>query len=329
MNWTKTDEQEENISIQGVERTNIQRYFKDVGDVYDKNNNDYDIEFIPENRDKLIEMNLKCVIKIAKGYMGNGLTLDELISAGNEGLVKAYDKYKPDRSKYAQGLIGQIMEMDGMVSQEWIHTNVASACEYGDPMKQYRKTFMGPKAKSEYPKEFVIGWIRKNIKNASFNSVAMMWVTASIRQALDNTSRLIRKPVSLIKKEKTGESPKEHILDINQTISDDGNTTLGDVLYVPDTTPTELDQEDHYEYMHDLITKLFMGVKLRDRRIVMKRFGIGHIRPLQPKEIAEMEHISVARVSQIINIALSKMRNNAETMGLDKNEIYRFFEDPE
>ena len=57
----------------------------------------------------------------------------------------------------------------------------------------------------------------------------------------------------------------------------------------------------------------------------MKRFGIGYIRPLQPKEISEMENVSVARVSQIINLAMEKMRQNAEELGVDRNELYKLF----
>jgi hypothetical protein len=34
----------------------------------------------------------------------------------------------------------------------------------------------------------------------------------------------------------------------------------------------------------------------------------------------------VARVSQIINIAMEKMRENAEALGINKNELYRMFE---
>ena len=64
-----------------------QQYFKDINDVYERHGNDYDIEYCPENRDKLIEMNLKSVVSIAKKYQGLGLSLNELISAGNLGLV--------------------------------------------------------------------------------------------------------------------------------------------------------------------------------------------------------------------------------------------------
>lgn len=326
MNWTGTFENEENISIQGTEQTNTQRYFKDVGKAYKRNNNDYGIEYTPENREKLIEMNLKCVIKVAKRYLGQGLTLDEIVCAGNEGLCKAWEKFNPDSSKFRADLLREIDEFPGDVPILWIQDRIAPACEYGTPLAKYNKSFTGPKAKKAYNKEWLKNWVDKTIKNASFNSVAMLWVNAYIRQELTNNSRLIRKPVSLIKKEKTGESEKEVILDITRPISEDGNNTFVDTLYIPDDSDTDMEIEDQYEYLHEIIKKLFVGVKLRDRRIVMKRFGIGYLRPLQPKEIADMEHISVARVSQIINIAMEKMRENAEALGINKNELYRMFE---
>lgn len=326
MNWTGTLDNEENISIQGAEQTNTQRYFKDVGKAYKRNNNNYEIEYTPENREKLIEMNLKCVIKVAKRYLGNGLTLDEIVCAGNEGLCKAWEKFNPDSSKFRADLLKEIDEMEGDVPIIWIQDRIAPACEYGTPLAKYNKAFTGPKAKKAYNKEWLKNWVEKTIKNASFNSVAMLWVNAYIRQELTNNARLIRKPVSLIKKEKTGESEKEVILDITRPISDDGNNTFVDTLYIPDDTNTEMETEDQYEYVHEVIKKLFVGVKLRDRRIVMKRFGIGYLRPLQPKEIADMEHISVARVSQIINIAMEKMRENAEELGINKNDLYHMFE---
>lgn len=325
--WTGgLDDIEEPVSIQGVEKTNTQRYFDDVGAVYERNSNNYEIEYTPENRDKLIEMNLKCVIKVAKRYLGNGLTLDELICAGNEGLCKAWEKYNPDSSKFRADLLAEIDAMSGDVPILWIQDRIAPACEYGQPLIKYNKAFTGPKVKEFYNKEWLKKWVEKTIKNASFNSVAMLWVNAYIRQELTNNSRLIRKPVSLIKKERTGQSDKEVIIDISQPISEDGNTTLVDTLYIPDDSKTDMEIEDQYTSLHNVIKQLFVGIKLRDRRIVMERFGIGFLRPLQPKEIADMEHISVARVSQIINIAMEKMRTNAESLGIDKTQLYCLFE---
>ena len=326
MNWTGTmSNDDENISIQGSEKTNIQRYFNDVGTIYERNNNDYDIEFIPANRDKLIEMNLKCVIKIAKRYLGNGLCLEDLISAGNEGLCKAYEKYNPDRSKFRADLIKEINEMEGDVPILWIQDRIAPACEYGTPLQRYKKAFTGEKAKSHYNKQWLKKWVEKNINTASFNSVAMMWVSAFIRQEITSNSRMVRKPAAEIKKEQAGQSPKEYLIDIDQPISDDGNTTFMDTLWLPDDSETDFEIDDRHEYLHDVISKLFVGVKLRDRRIVMKRFGLGYIRPMQPKEISETENVSVARISQIINIALDKMKENAEMLGINKEVLCDIF----
>lgn len=48
-----------------------------------------------EARDKLITANLRFVIKVAEKYQGFGLSMEELIGAGNIGLVIAADKFKP------------------------------------------------------------------------------------------------------------------------------------------------------------------------------------------------------------------------------------------
>ena len=45
-------------------------------------------------RETLVDSNLRFVIKIAKEYQGMGLSLADLISEGNIGLLYAVDKYK-------------------------------------------------------------------------------------------------------------------------------------------------------------------------------------------------------------------------------------------
>ena len=59
-----------------------QQYFREINDIYTKHNNNYNIEYCPENRNKLIEMNLKTVISIAKKYQGLGLDLLVLVIWG-------------------------------------------------------------------------------------------------------------------------------------------------------------------------------------------------------------------------------------------------------
>ncbi len=46
---------------------------------------------------KLVNANLKFVVKVAAKYQNRGLTLSELISEGNMGLIKAIEKFEPDK----------------------------------------------------------------------------------------------------------------------------------------------------------------------------------------------------------------------------------------
>ena len=47
-------------------------------------------------REKLIVCNLRLVVNIAKGYRNNHLSIMDLVSEGNTGLMTAVDKFNPD-----------------------------------------------------------------------------------------------------------------------------------------------------------------------------------------------------------------------------------------
>lgn len=86
--------------LEGIESTDpVRQYLREIGRVPLLNAED-EIEYAKRYeknekraKDKLTESNLRLVVSIAKKYIGRGLTLLDLIQEGNQGLIRAVEKY--------------------------------------------------------------------------------------------------------------------------------------------------------------------------------------------------------------------------------------------
>ena len=94
-------------------------------------------------RTRLLEKNLRLVVSVAKKYRGYGVPFEDLIQEGNIGLMKAVDKYDPDRgwrfSTYAtwwvRQAVGRAVSDKGRTIRLPVHM--------GEKMRKMARTYNG------------------------------------------------------------------------------------------------------------------------------------------------------------------------------------------
>lgn len=298
----------------------LQNYFNDIKIAYDKISKKHP-EFNNENRDDIINSNLKLVISIAKKYRNRGLSFEELISAGNLGLVTAWEKYNPEKNKLRDVLVNIFETGPSEMSIEYIRSIFEDEVVYGDNLiEDINHDFIEPRT---YKKDEVIDWINKHIKNAKFSSVAALWIRAYILQEINNYSRVVRKPKSDIDKdfEETGRYLRENIVPLE--VSDEDGVYNIDM---PDTSAEHvaIDDTTNRSFFKAKIEQLLDGVSLRDRRILFRSFGIGLPRTMSIKEISDIEGVTQMRVTQIVQSAINTMRKNATKLNISEDDIFKY-----
>jgi DNA-directed RNA polymerase sigma subunit (sigma70/sigma32) len=89
-----------------------------------------------------------------------------------------------------------------------------------------------------------------------------------------------------------------------------------------DLDASSFDINETYDIFKNELSKLLTNVKTRDRSIFLKKFGIGLPRPMLPKEIAQQEGLSIARVSQIFQQVLDAIQINQVKYNVDPNLLF-------
>jgi RNA polymerase primary sigma factor len=137
-------------------------------------------------RKRLIEKNLKLVVSIAKKSRGLGLSFEDLIQEGNIGLMKAVEKFDPDRgfrfSTYATWWIRQAVQRAVADKGRTIRVPV----RIGDTMREMARTYNElwaemQRAPSDEMVAERLGWSVEDIREVKD---AMPGATTSLNQPL-------------------------------------------------------------------------------------------------------------------------------------------------
>ena len=284
---------------------NIDIYFNEVKREYILHpmGESEDMAFVPENRDVFIKNNLKLVIDCAKRYQNLGLPLDDLIQAGNEGLLITFNKFDTDRANLRFAILDDIKKTEKESytledAEELIKRNFKYTKTLEVTLKQLPSR--GFKTKQDF-----IEWTNENIKKASFSSIAFAWIRATIISEINKLGKIIRVPKST----KSTESEPLNIirLDSVNPHTDDCyhdnqiSETANDDFAIIDESIENMEKQNLFK---GILDKIISKLPAIDRRIIKKKYGIDAPFQMSINEIAENEGISPNKVKYSITNTL-------------------------
>lgn len=290
---------------------NIDIYFNEVKREYILHpmGESEDMQFVPENRDIFIKNNLKLVIDCAKRYQNLGLPLEDLIQAGNEGLLITFNKFDTDRANLRFAIL------DDINKSEKVNFTLEEAEDLIKRNFQYTKTLDAtlkklPKNGFNSKEEF-IEWANENIKKASFSSIAFAWIKASIISEINKVGKIIKVPKSV---QKDSQSSLNLIrLDSINPHTDDNyhdnqiSEVANEEFAIMDESMEAMEKQNMFK---GILEKVFSKLQPIDRRIIKKKFGIDAPFQMSINEIAENEGISSNKVKYSITNTLKIIAKN-------------------
>ena len=226
-------------------------------------------------RKSMIHANLRLVVKIAHDYTNFGLPLLDLLREGNIGLIKAVERFDPDKggklSSYAAWWIKQSIKRALANQSKTIRLPVHLV----DKIAKMRKMTL------ELTEEFG--------REPTDDELAMeLGMPASKIAHLKTVSA---RPASL-----------------DAPIGDGENTEFGD-LVGDENAINPFENLRNKSLIHD-INKMVDNLDEREAKIIRMRFGLNNEKPKTLEEVGLIFSITRERVRQLQNMALSKMRKS-------------------